>query len=305
VLFVTDIRTSVFGGSPHDIDILWNSALQIIYLQTIQPKWSMLKFRPPFFGDHKSEETAWFDRVMHGDPAPEGHQLIAATMRADLEYVRDNYGLDLWGNYMRGFFDNLDGTVLTQPWSPVVSSECRLFVSQEQIQKTRRYDHLKWENKFMWFRYHRAHAYVGCMYEAIRAGGDWHYDACQDCARELMILGEYMIWEDTHVPAGMETDLNAITAKLKTKAGQRRLHELYALINKYTFFDLSRRNFKNPWHGRLRSPPEDVRPIIVSSGKLTQYSVAPGKKTRVLRQKLVDLRDEKSLTRYAHRIGWI
>lgn len=50
--FLSDIRTSLFrAGSPTDLDIMWNYALQIIFIKILQPKYAMTKFRPPWYSE--------------------------------------------------------------------------------------------------------------------------------------------------------------------------------------------------------------------------------------------------------------
>ena len=52
--FVSDIR-SVLNKEPSDIDILWNNALQIIFLKLLKPKYSMLKYRQYFYNKNDEE----------------------------------------------------------------------------------------------------------------------------------------------------------------------------------------------------------------------------------------------------------
>jgi hypothetical protein len=270
--FLTDIRTVEFLSEPHDLDILWNSALQVIYLKVLEPDYSMLKFRPPFFADLKSSETKWFTKFCAGNgDVPPGKEFIAGVMRDDLAFVKEQYQIDLLGNYLNGDFWYFDGTVLTQPWAPRTSSETRLFVSFKNLTDPPiRYDNFEWEDKFMWFRFHRTFSYNPIFYEIL--GPMWDYDGCHDCMREIMILGEYMLGVPT-----IETNLDAIAELLKKKKYRTKLEQLYRLINKYTFFDLSRKNFKCPWHGTIRQTPVAIKPILTDSKLLKQYSLTPDK----------------------------
>ena len=47
-VFISDIRTNLFSErGPLDLDIIWNDALQMMFLKNIRPNYSMIKFHPP------------------------------------------------------------------------------------------------------------------------------------------------------------------------------------------------------------------------------------------------------------------
>lgn len=287
--FLTDIRTALNENEPHDIDILWNSALQVIFLKILKPRFSMLKFRPPFFMDRIGDTTDWFDKVMKGGDPPPEHDIMARIIKSDLDFVKKNYKLDLWKNYMDNKFIYLQkDAIFAQPWAPRSSSESRLFVSEKSVfEPYIEYTVKEWEDKFMWLRLYRQFAYHPLFYEKVRRMVP-DYDGCYDCTRELMIIGEYLTGE-----ASIETDMKAIAEVFDSQENLGKLEQIYNMINKYTFFGLAN-NYKCPTHGHIRKPPEHFivqvqTPHELVSVKLTPTAEKDGYEV-IKRKKFGDLR---------------
>jgi hypothetical protein len=236
IYFLTDIRTTLIrklGAS--DIDILYNSALQIIYLKELQPIYSMLKFRPPFFMNYDIVKKIY-------DNNYENYEFIKEVF----DYVKDNYGIDLMDNFVNKkqylYFQN--DHIFVQPWSPKSSTETRLFVSKKSISKKFIvYDNIEWENKFYYFRFIRFFKYYPTFYEIIKNNKKLHYDGCQDCARELMILVDYILFTETNKQSE-KYEFNKLKNILKKNINK--LVKYYELINSFVFYDLSERNYKCP-----------------------------------------------------------
>ena len=280
--FLTDIRTQIFSDGPQDIDILWNSALQMMFLKELRPIFSMLKFRPPYFSN--IDETKTIYENMKSDPQ---HKYIMD----DLNYVKDNYNLDLMENYFNDKFNYFDNSfIYTQAWGPSHTSECRLFLSDEKIDNPYiLYDHAIHDNQFYFIRFIRNFKYYPIFYEKLKQYDKNEYDGCYDCMREIQILGNYLINDKKQkhdINTSSDEDHSSLSDSLSDpfplsdnplsdnplsynlleseqqniQAIEKNLHnpefvnqilKIYKLINKYTFFDLSRSNFKCPQHGGM------------------------------------------------------
>ena len=85
-----------------------------------------------------------------------------------------------------GVTEYLDGDVYIQSYPPKFSAECRLFVTDKQLKKTKKYNHTEHEQR-MWYHNNIART---CGYEHnIEYPG---LDYCYDCASQLQIINEYL-----------------------------------------------------------------------------------------------------------------
>ena len=247
IYFMSDIRSVLipkFGAS--DIDILHNSALQIIYLKELNPIYSMLKFRPPFFMQYV-EITK-----LHNN-----NYEYMEHVKDVFDYVIKNYSINIVDNFLNKKFEYFKNDfIYVQPWAPPVSTESRLFVSQNNISKPfMNYDNIEWENKFYYFKFIRLFKYYPFFYEKLKKYPELHYDGCQDCSREIMILVDYII-QDQNKDKDYDFD------KLLNKLDESNIHKLiylYELMNTYTFFDLSKKNYKC---SSTRKTPIGIRKIM-------------------------------------------
>lgn len=248
--FLTDIRTSILGDGegPSDLDILWNSALQMIFLKTLRPIHSMLKYRTPFFADKdKLKKANWEEYVTK-----------------DLEYVRDNYGIDFLKDYFNNKFTYFeDDLVLVQPWAPNKSSETRMFIPESKIDGPYKVlSHIEHENKMFLLTLLRVHKYYGIFYDVVKEHEIW--DGCQDCARELYIISLYLIKTETKNLREIDYDdynksIDIMVKLLKTESFMESALRIYRVLNEHTFFDLSKRNYKCPYHGNMKEQKKDIR----------------------------------------------
>lgn len=186
--YVSDIRSTMFGDMPSDMDYVWNDALQLYLIKVLRPKYSMLKFHPPYFEDKGS-----YEKLMG---AKDGFH---AKMRADIELV-GQFGIDMLANYKKGVHEYFKNRVIwLQAWAPNHSSETRLIVSADAIDEGyQNYDHAEWDNKFYYFRYLRMYGYFGMFYEPLAkytSAKHLHnpYEGCFDCTYEMFILGNYLL----------------------------------------------------------------------------------------------------------------
>lgn len=182
MLLISDVRTAFFRPLPTDLDCIWNDALQILVLKRLRPRWSMLKFHPPYMDPEQKQEM---------------HSLLQERpqVQADLEKVRSRYGLDLLHNYHEGVYRYLRASVIwLQAWAPSSTSEARLIVSRDDLDAGYvPYDHQDWDNRFMYNKYTRGYAFYGLFYKCITDNRlRTSYDACFDCALEMLILLNYL-----------------------------------------------------------------------------------------------------------------
>lgn len=173
-LFVSDIRTATKKSHPVDLDYLWNDALQLRVMKTLNPIVSMIKFHPPYFDptDHSVLES-WTE-PMYKD---------------DIQSVIESFGIDLIENYRQGKYIYVSSEkICLQAWAPVSSTETRLIVPRDHLSRTREYDHYVWDDKFAYFKMMRGYAHYS-LYESLKAHDPkcW-YDGCFDCNLEILIL---------------------------------------------------------------------------------------------------------------------
>jgi hypothetical protein len=239
--FITDIRTTLINNEATDLDIIWNSALQIIFLKILLPKYSMLKFRTPFYNTYDDVLKYLKDNS-------------DSFIFKDLEYAKKLCNVDLLKNYINKqylYFNN--DIIYTQAWAPIHSSETRLVISLDNInQPLIKYDNSKWENKFFFYRFIRYYKFYPIFYEKIKNIEKLHYDGCQDCARELMILLEYIGKSSKN----FNYDLPKLSLLLDNEENIKELIKIYNLINEFTFFRLDK-NFKCE-HGRIKEFKSEI-----------------------------------------------
>lgn len=238
VYFVADIRTNFFSPYPVDADLLANYALQIAFLKIMKPKYSMLKFHPPYFApDDDSVEKL-----------STSMNLNTTSINHDLDFVAQQYHINLIEDYRAGVFRYFtNDEIINQPWGPVGTSEARFIISREHIDDDPvEYDPAVWENKYYYLRYDRVYSYYGVYYDKIREYTANKYDACGDCAVEIAILGIY---------AGVSPEL--LPEKLEDPEFAAQLFRLCDEINDATFYDITY-NKKCPTHGSLRKVPTNA-----------------------------------------------
>jgi hypothetical protein len=239
VYFVTDIRTTLTGGGPYDIDLLWNCALQTIFLKIIQPDYSMLKHRQTFFDD------ITFDIFKHREKYP---QLL--EVYDDFDNVKKNYGEDFIKRHLnREFYYFDDSEILVQPWAPKGSSETRLYLPKNKINNPFiKIDHIAHEDRMYAFRFIREYKYFPIYYSIIKnyKGNEW--DGCQDCSREIYTYGTYLLTYPTRPHKGKEITAEMIAEKLSDEGFFNDMIYIYRMINEFTYYNLSSNNYKCPWH---------------------------------------------------------
>jgi hypothetical protein len=263
--FLSDIRTSLFReGNPTDLDIIWNYALQIIFIKTLQPLYSMTKFRPPWFNQSDTEGITILNLFkLYNENENEDEELSDMTdifrmIKTDFDFVKKNYGIDIFDGYLDRktyYFEN--DFIYTQAWAPSTSSETRLFVSKKNIDKFVVYDATEWDNKFYFMRFARSFSYFDTFYKVLKDVENNDYDGCYDCYRELLILGNYLLNQKRNKKSKFNGVLDIKRIKETIKNDVSKLQELYDLINKYVYYDL-KPNFKCMYHHSIIKKSEYI-----------------------------------------------
>ena len=207
----------------------------------------MLKFHIPFY---PKEEP--FFKIMNSTTSEYDFA------KKDIEFVKKEYDIDLFANYCeKKFMYFQNDFIYIQPWAPRHSSESRLFVSYENLNKPFiSYDE-SYDNKFYFFTTLRYFKFYSIFYDELKHIDNLHYDGCNDCAREIMILMDYINNTTNYISNNYKYDINNIKVSLKDKNKINKLIELYNSINKFTFFDLSSKNYKCH-HGTIKNQKDYI-----------------------------------------------
>jgi hypothetical protein len=164
IYFVSDIRTST-----DDAGIIWNNCMQYNWICRMQPDYSLLKFRAPFF-----------DNL--GD--------LADYMRPDIAEAAGR-GLDALADYEQKKYRYFVGTDYLQAYSRLTSAETRLMVEKRPGTVPYPVELLDWvareERMFYYNMVHRPYVYHDIPTD-IPSG----IDHCADCALAVKIMGEYL-----------------------------------------------------------------------------------------------------------------
>lgn len=169
--FCSDIRTNIgatdFSNYPIDLDILWNSAQQYIWLNNMQPLKCMLKFRCPYMNE-KIDEIPTF----------QGNTLDKAK----------KMGIDFVDDYQKGIFRYFKPeSIYIQSFPGPTSSETRLITSDYKT--LIEFNPKEYENKLFYYnRFIRTYCFHNNKkYFDHRLG----LDACADCDLMIKIYEDY------------------------------------------------------------------------------------------------------------------
>lgn len=167
---ISDIRTTLLGGgSPTDLDCLYNGALQILILKELEPELSHLKFRIPNWSTQESVSK------------------MPDWILPYFEKVK-KYGVDMIKDYKEGKHKYMSGTILAQPWAPSKSYESRLITKGDDFKY---YSYDEYRGKFNYFNTLRGLGYFPKYYSLFKRFPKNPYDASLDCALEMETLMEY------------------------------------------------------------------------------------------------------------------
>jgi hypothetical protein len=173
--FWSDIRTNLVDDAyPTELDIYWNSAQQLTWVDILKPTKTMLKFRCPYSVEPDLSLVAKLDNEEH------------------LRYCKDKFKLDFIEDYKNKKFRYIDGDAYIQPWCGQNSTETRLVFSDVVI---REYDLYDWENKL---RYYNINDRIS-KYSGFKTNQKECIDNCGDCALEAIIWDDYKQVRDNSI----------------------------------------------------------------------------------------------------------
>jgi hypothetical protein len=225
ICLISDMRTN-HDEHPTDVDYVWNNASNIAFTKSINPDISLFKFHPPYFNDK------WPDQV----PEYVAH---------DLAHIKSDYGIDFIDDYHNKkhmFFPA--SHIWLQAWAPPSSSEARLVVKRSDTTNFINYDHKEWDDRFMYFRLMRQHAYFPSYYTAAQELPS--YDGCFDCSLEMSILCNYH-------DSILNPDKDCFSNNMSRHIGE--IHKYIEIIDE-TLYD----KIKNtPHHGFITKPLTSLR----------------------------------------------
>lgn len=243
--FISDIRTNLFGmlnyiksinqnsyindkfihktkfnifdeeDSPSDIDVIWNNALQLIWLNIMQPTSCMLKFRCPFFNTKDIEQ---FKEFCNLKPFSE-----------TFDRINKEFNIDIVADYFNKKYQYIkNDCIYIQGFPGHSSSETRLIAHKYNIFEN--YDYRSYENKLFYYnnviRAYRFNPKYKQYFDKR-----WGIDGCNDCTLTIDIFNDYIIkYKYKDNPKNMLIKLlKMINRQLKCKGV---LHgELFAPLN--------------------------------------------------------------------------
>lgn len=173
ILFISDIRTLVHDEDRVSTqDIIWNMSSQYNWVNLINARASMLKFRHPFYQD-MSENFR--------------EQCEKSPYREDFELSKF-YGIDFVTDAENHELNYLDGKLYIQPWAGVSSTESRHVSNSLKI--CRHIPLSEYEDKFYYYN-NIERCYVKHVNDhADRSLG---FDLCNDCSLENHIWKQYIL----------------------------------------------------------------------------------------------------------------
>lgn len=201
-VFISDIRTKLSddGGSPGDMDIVWNRSMVHNWINTIRPDMSMVKFRIPYYN-----ELINFEK----------HKGI---------YEKDfkeslKYGVDFYNDYNNKVYKMSKATIYLQAWKGGSSTEMRGYIAKKDLTNVVEYDIKKIEDTLFYYN-----KIIRVMYHANpNADKSIHFCNCNDCAIENSIWTEYME-KYKNMPQDIKYYIN-----MTNRATKRRLKDVHTI----------------------------------------------------------------------------
>ena len=166
-IFFSDIRSKdEEADAPTDVDFLWNSAMQLNWINIMKPAGYMLKFRMPFF---------------------EARELYVKDFQKEAFASAKKLGIDFIANYYARKYQYLDGTIFLQAFPGNASSESRL-CHYGPVLKYTYYNVNAYENAYF---YYNTVARFFIHHRNPYADSSIGFDHCNDCSIEAAIWENY------------------------------------------------------------------------------------------------------------------
>lgn len=167
-VFISDIRSSI-KGSPNDFDIIWNTAMVYNWINILQPEYTMVKFRVPYYNEIENIEE--YKDIYKDDFAKS-----------------KKHGTDFIGDYKQHKFKMSKCELYLQTWKGPTSTEMRGYISKKNINNIIEYDINNIEDKLSYYnKINRM-----CYHINENADRHMHFCNCNDCAIENIIWTDYI-----------------------------------------------------------------------------------------------------------------
>jgi len=166
-----------------DITILWDMCLQYLWIMTMKPTQSVIKFRGMYYDDRS---TTQYSEYMQKSKNTE-------YMRPAFEQAK-KLGMDFLEDYNDKKITYFNGIEYMQAWAPTKSGEVRLYISSKDVLDAVKgnyhvYDSKEHDDKIFYFNtIYRPYAFCNNPASDPTIG----FDHCQDCALEYEIWKEYL-----------------------------------------------------------------------------------------------------------------
>lgn len=166
-----------------DITILWDMCLQYLWIMTMKPTQSVIKFRGMYYDDRSANQYSEYMRKAKN----------TEYMRPAFEQAK-KLGMDFLKDYNEKKITYFNGIEYMQAWAPTKSGEVRLHISRKDVLdavkgKYHVYDSKEHDDKIFYFNtIYRPYAFCNNPASDPASG----FDHCQDCALEYEIWKEYL-----------------------------------------------------------------------------------------------------------------
>jgi hypothetical protein len=156
---------------PSDLDICWNNAMHLNWLQRLQPKAAMLKFRVPYF-NQELDEFLYYANL--------------EPYKTDFAEAK-NRGIDFVDNHKNKKHIFLqDDKIYIQSFPGIISTETRLIC--QRYDQFKEFDIDDYDNQFYYYNWlYRQFAFIDHGYLDKKLG----IDGCNDCALMIKIFRDY------------------------------------------------------------------------------------------------------------------
>ena len=219
LIFTCDIRTNTYDMmkiNTHrkkditDLDICFNSAMMLSWINIMQPKLSMLKFRPPYY---MYKEQTIFNKYCN-------------TGIYKYYFDKVKHQIDFVADYKKKQFNYIIGKEILQAYAGTTSGETRLIFNKVEIGLI---NHLKRESSLFYYnQIRRQYGFHKTNTDPISG-----IDNCGDCALAQMIISIYLNkYNITDPDIISEFSINHIMSILRRPLNINN-HGIFHLMNKY------------------------------------------------------------------------
>ena len=167
-VFISDIRSNTVDQDyPLDIDIFLNTSMMYNWMNILKPYYSMLKIRMPYGTDSNTDTKMYEDEFK----------------------LSKKYGIDFLSDYKINKFKMSKSELYIQAWAGRSSSELRMYIKKDDINKIIDYNVDEIEGKMFYFNNisRNWHLHINS-----NSSKKYNFCHCNDCALENLIWTDYL-----------------------------------------------------------------------------------------------------------------